>query len=170
MQSRRRYPAVLSVFLLAVCAFAPSAPAGDGVDTIGCASDGEGNARWVEVVRDGGRMRATPYVTLSPETLGGVAAAADRHGTAGLAATQAFDGAAREEGETRKERRRRALSALLQGPDGISLAGAFDLAREAHDGWRKGLRGSAKENAPAPPTRPPKDEATPAAEARFRPR
>lgn len=168
MKNRRRHPVLLSVVLLAVCGFASFAPAGDDVDTIGYASDGKGNARWVEVVRDGGRMRATPYVTLSPETVGDAEAAVDRHGAAGLASGQAFDLAIRKEGETRKERRRRALSALLEGPDGVSLAGALDLAREAHDGWKKGLRGAAREGTPAPQTRPPQEEGTSAAAVRPR--
>ncbi len=103
-------------------------------------TDRHGNAGWIETDRAGDRMRATPYLHVSGETVRKATdaagdAAGPREAAAAMPPDRSGDRTAGTSGQ-----RKEAVAALLSGPDGISLGRVLDLAREAADTARSSLR------------------------------
>ena len=127
------------------CAFACPAPAEEGGETIGIYSDGKGNSGWIEVDRGGGRMRATPFLRISGETAREVLQAAGRGGEAGQSVMRGMQAQGDPAAAGPTERKREALSSLLEGPEGVSLAGPLDLVKKASDSLKRAARKVRKE-------------------------
>lgn len=126
--------------LILACAVVCPAPAGEDAQRVTFFSDSKGDAGWIEMDRSTGRMRATPYIQVSGET---VRRAVDTTGRAGEARVSAAVDPRKPDPTDmtgRKTHGKEALASLLAGPDGISLGTVLDLAHEASESARDTLR------------------------------
>lgn len=126
--------------LILSCAFVCRAPAGETAQEIPLYSNGKGDSGWIELDRSAGRMRATPYLRLSGETVLGAVETAGRAGE-----DRVCDAAESPNPETtarsdRKTADTEGLASLLSGPGGVSLGAVLDLARQASDSARDAFR------------------------------
>lgn len=144
----RTFPFLLVSTALAI-AFALPAPAGEGRETIAIYSDGKGNSGWVEMDRGGGRARATPFLRISGETSREALATAGRGEEAGRSVMQGLEAQGDPDTAGPAGRTREALSSLLEGPEGVSLAGPIDLAKKITDSLKQAAR-KARGDRPAP--------------------
>lgn len=131
--------------------FAGPATAGEEAQAVPLYSDRQGDAGWIEVDRASGRMRATPYLRVSGESVHRAEETARRAGEAREAATADIR-MSNETGKTdRKTKSREALSSLLAGPEGVSLGGVLDLARRASESVKGASRSQVRAgSAPLP--------------------
>lgn len=137
--------------LILSCAFACPAPAGEEEQSVTLFSDRKGDGGWIEMDRSAGRMRATPYLRVSGET---VRRAVDTTGRAGEARGPAASDTRKPDQTVmtdRKTRRKEALASLLEGPGGVSLGRVLDIARQTSES-----AGNAVRQAGAGMTNPPR--------------
>lgn len=142
--------------LILACTLVRPASAGEVERTVTLFSDGRGDSAWVEVDRTAGRTQATPYLRVSGETVQRAVETSERAGEVRVSVAPSPRAPERIATPDRKARRKEALASLLEGPDGISLGGLLDIARDASEAAGDAVRQFKTGMTASPRTEPPR--------------
>jgi hypothetical protein len=121
--------------------------AGDPPATFPIFTGHDGSRGWVEITHSGNRMKAVPFLAIPRDSLRRMKTSSE---TGGGLATLSAEG----EGKAGKEKvdignilKQQTSRMVREGPEGVSIGGAFDLMGDIQEAWEKGTSSKEKRDA-----------------------